>query len=211
MEKLFLACQYFAVRYIANMALKIYEHRYFKHYKELNKENQFIPAPTAVSYYHLLDESFHTTTSYNIGKNMYKEFAKPNSYEKAMANLQFYLTQKGWLSGLSGTLLGVFRDDVVFMPVLYRILTSPIFNFSPKDALYWLENSLCQETENFQNNLQYHQRLLSSVNQYCQELDYLWPINSQVSLMSKGGSIERAIAKNKQALRTFSNSINVDL
>ena len=203
----FLACEYYAFRYLANMGLKVYEHRYFKRFKDLENKSEFIPTPTAVSYYHLLDESFHTTTSLIIGRDMYQDFSQPTAYEKFLGNLQFYMTQQSWLAGLSGMLPAVFRCDAVFMPLLYRILRSRLFDLSSQEALNWMEKCLCQEHEGFHVNLKYHQRLYSDNHRFSQKLDYLWPVNREMSLMASGGSISKAIQRNTKAFKKFSQSV----
>lgn len=203
----FMAAQYYSARMIANMSLKAYEHRYFKQFKDLEKTGEFIPTPIAVSYYHLLDESFHTTMSQVISQDLYKDFSKPTAYEKLLANTIVILAQRGLLSGLSGGLPVVFRDDACFMPAFYRLLKSPVFNLSNEEALHWMEKCLCQEHEGFHVNQKYHQSLLSNFQRFFDRLDYLWPINREMRLMAAGGSIERAIKHNTLAFKQFAKSV----
>jgi len=203
----FMAAQYYSARMVANMSLKAYEHRYFKQFKDLEKTGEFIPTPIAVSYYHLLDESFHTTMSQVISQDVYKDFSKPTAYEKLLANTILFLVQRGLLGGLSGGLPVVFRDDACFMPAFYRLLKSPVFNLSNEEALHWMEKCLCQEHEGFHVNHKYHQSLLSNFQRFFDRLDYLWPVNREMRLMAAGGSIERAIKSNTLAFKQFAKSI----
>lgn len=202
----FMAAQYYSARMIANMSLKAYEYRYYKHFKDLEKTGEFIPAPTAVSYYHLLDESFHTTMSQVISQEVYKDFPKPSVYESWLSNAIVYLSQRGILSGLSAGIPATFRDDASFMPAFYRLLTSPVFNMSNEDALYWMEKCLCQEHEGFHTNLKYHSILLNDMRRFFDRLDYLTPFNREMRLMAAGGSIERAIKRNKSAFKQFATA-----
>lgn len=203
----FLASQYYAVRMIANMSLKTYEHQYFKHFKKLEKESEFIPTPTAVSYYHLLDESFHTTMSQVIAQELYRDFSLPTAYEKLVANVTIYLAQKGVLGGLSGGLPAVFRDDASFFLSFYRLLQSPLFEMSSKEAFEWMQKCLCQEHEGFHLNLKYHQKLLGEFRRFFDRLDYLWAVNREMRIMATGGSIERALKNNIQSWKHFSQQI----
>lgn len=203
----FLASQYYAVRMIANMSLKTYEHQYFKHFKKLNKTGEFVPAPTAVSYYHLLDESFHTTMSQVIAQELYRDFAKPTAYEKFVANLTIYLAQQGVLGGLSGGLPAVFRDDAPFLISFYRLLQSPLFDMSSTEALQWMEKCLCHEHEGYHVNLKYHQKLLGEFRRFFEPLDYLWAVNREMRLMAAGGSIDLAIKNNIKSWKRFSRQI----
>ena len=203
----FLASQYYAVRMIANMSLKTYEHQYFKHFKKLKKAQQPIPIPTAVSYNHLLDESFHTTMSQVITQELYRDFGKPTAYEKFVANLTIYLAQRGVLGGLSGGLPAVFRDDDSFFLSFYRLLQSPIFNMSSAEALSWMEKCLCQEHQGFHLNLQFHQKLLNEFRRFFAPLDYLWRVNRDMEVMAAGGSIDRALKNNIKSYQRFSQQV----
>lgn len=203
----FLAAQYYSTRMIANMSLKTYEHPYFKHFKNLSKTGEFIPAPTAVSHYHLLDEAFHTTMSQVIAQDVYKDFAKPTVYEKLLANRIINLLQRNLLSGLSGALPAVFRDDACFMSSYYRLLTSRLFEMSSEEALDWMKKCLCQEHDGFHVNLKYHSTLLSDLSKFFGRLDYLSPVNREMRLMANGASIDRAIKRNTDAFQKFANSI----
>ena len=202
----FLASQYYAVRMIANMSLKTYEHQYFKHFKKLKKARQPIPIPTAVSHNHLLDESFHTTMSQVITQELYRDFDKPTAYEKFVANLTIYLAQRGVLGGLSGGLPAVFRDDNSFFLSFYRLLQSPIFDMSSTEALSWMEKCLCQEHQGFHVNLKYHQKLLDEFRRFFAPLDYLWRVNRDMEVMAAGGSIDRALKNNIKSYRRFSQA-----
>jgi hypothetical protein len=203
----FLAAQYYSARMIANMSLKAYEYRYYKQFRDLQRDNQFIPAPIAVSHYHLLDEAFHTTMSQVISQEVYRDFAKPTAYEKLLANVIVYLVQKGVLGGLSAALPVTFKDDAAFMPSYYRLLTSRLFDMSKQDALHWMEQSLCKEHEGFHANLAAHQHLLGELQRFFGRLEYLHPVNREMRIMAAGGSIETAIKRNQEAFQQFSRSV----
>lgn len=203
----FMAAQYYSARMVANISLKAYEYRYYRQFKEHEKNDEFIPTPMAVSYYHLLDESFHTTMSQVISQDVYKDFAKPTAYETLLSNAIVYLIQRGILGGLSGGIPVTFRDDAHFMPAYYRLLKSPVFNMSHEEALHWMEKCLCQEHEGFNLNFKYHQSILSDMQRFFGRLDYLWPINREMRLMAKSGSIEQAIERNVSAFKQFATSV----
>jgi hypothetical protein len=203
----FLACLFYATRFMANMLIKNYEYRYSLYYRELEKNAEFIPAPVAVSHYHVLDEAFHTTTSQLIGQELYKDFPKPTAYEKFLANLTIYRAQTVGLSGLSGGIPAIFRTDASFILSYYRLLQSPVFDMSAKEALEWLKKCLCQEHEGFHVTLKYHERLLTDLRRLFDPMDYLWPVNREMSVMAKGGSINKAIQSNIKAFEQFSRSV----
>ncbi|MBD2256618.1 hypothetical protein H6G13_03460 [Pseudanabaena sp. FACHB-2040] len=203
----FLACLFYVTRFMANMLIKNYEYRYSQYYRELERKGAFIPAPLAVSHYHLLDEAFHTTTSQLIAQDLYKDFAKPTAYEKFLANITIYRSQSVGLSGLSGSMPAIFRKDADFMLSFYRLLQSPVFGMSAQEALHWLEKCTCQEHDGFHLTLKYHQRLVTDLRRLFEPIDYLWPINREMGVMAAGGSIEQAISSNTKAFAQFSQSV----
>jgi hypothetical protein len=202
-----MACVFYVTRFMANMLIKNYEYDYVLYYRELDRNGEFIPLPTAVSFNHLMDEAFHTTTSQTISQELYKNFSKPTAYEKFLANLTIYRAQQIVLSGLSGSLPATFRSDATFMHSFYSLLQSPLFNMSATEALQWLEKCFCQEHEGFHLTLKYHQRLLSDLRRLFEPLDYLWPVNREMRLMDSGGSISKAIQNNVKDFKKFSRTV----
>lgn len=203
----FLAAQYYSARMIANMSLKAYEHSYFKRFRTLQKAGEFVPNPTAISHYHMLDESYHTTLSQLISQELYRDFAKPSAYEKILSDSIVRRLQRGLLGGLSGGMMVVFRDDEPFLDFYYRLLQSKVFGMSAKDALYWMERILCQEHEGYHANAKHHRSLLVAFQRFFGKLDYLSPINREMQLMSRGADIEAALASNRNSLRSFRQKV----
>ncbi|QFS50403.1 hypothetical protein [Nostoc sphaeroides] len=204
----FMACQYYSLRYTANAILKNQEYPYVRYYRELEQKGEYIPAPTAVSYYHLLDEAFHTTISQTIARDMYKDFPKPTAYEKFISGLIVYKIQRNLLSGLSGVLPGrCVYDDQMLMLFYYKLLKSPLFNMETKEALDWMEKCFCQEHEGFQTGLKYHHSLLELMRRLFSRLDYQWAVNRDMGIMAAGASIDKAIQNNIPVFKEFSKSV----
>ncbi|MBD6619618.1 hypothetical protein FNW02_28310 [Komarekiella sp. 'clone 1'] len=204
----FMACQYYSLRYTANAILKNQEYPYVRYFRELEQKGEYIPTPTAVSYYHLLDEAFHTTISQTIAKDMYKDFPKPTAYEKFVSGLAIYMAQRNLLSGLSGVLPGrCVYDDPMLMVFYYKLLKSPLFGMETKEALDWMEKCFCQEHEGYHVGLKYHQSLLELMQRLFSRLDYQWKINREMGIMAAGGSISKALQKNTKTFKEFSQSV----
>lgn len=204
----FLASQYYILRYMANMLLKNREHNIFMYCKKLQKQDELVPIPTAISYYHFLDESFHSTTSQFLARDLYKHFPKPTTYEKLVVNVAVYMAQLSNFSGLSGVLVSrFFGDDSTLMVYIYKLLQSPMFDMSTQEALHWMEKCLCHEHEGFHVSAKFHQRLLSGLCRFFDDIDYLWPVNREMHLMASGGSISKAIQSNIKTFKQFSRSV----
>ena len=204
----FMACQYYSLRYLGNAVLKNQEYNYVKHFRQLERQGEYIPVPTAVSYYHLMDEAFHTTISQTIAKDMYKDFPKPTAYEKFVSGLIVYMMQRNLLSNFSGVLPNnPGGDSPRLMISVYKFLKSPLFEMETKEALDWMEKCFCQEHEGFHVGLKYHQSLLESLQKFFGCLDYQWKINREMGLMAAEASIEKALQKNIKTFHQFSESI----
>ncbi|VEP11897.1 conserved hypothetical protein [Hyella patelloides LEGE 07179] len=204
----FLASHYYTLRFMANLGLKHTEHSNCKYFRKLQKHGEFIPTPTAIVYYHFLDEAFHTTTSRFMARELYRDFSQPTAYEKFVANLAFYKLQERIWNGLSAVVPDRHRpDDYSVMSFLYKILQSDTFGMSTKDALFWMKQCLCQEHQGFHQNLQFHQSLLQEFRRTFNSLEYLWFVNREMKPMVSGGNIERAIKGNIKTLQQFSQLV----
>ncbi|MDJ0734084.1 MAG: hypothetical protein QNJ47_08395 [Nostocaceae cyanobacterium] len=204
----FMACQFYTIRMIANLYLKNMEHSIAKYCKKLENKGKFIPTPTAISRYHFLDESFHTTISQLLAKDMYKAFPKPTPYEKFVGNMAIYMMQRGTLGGLSGVLPHrYFADDYTIMELVYRLLQAPVFGMSSEDALDWMKRCFCQEHEGFYVASKNRQRLLGEMRRFFNDVDYLWTVNREMRVMAARGSIQTAIQSNTKTFEQFSRTV----
>ncbi len=202
----FLASQYYVLRFIANMLLKNKEHSIFLYRKKLQKQGEFVPAPTAISHYHFLDEAFHTTTSLFLARDLYKHLPKPTAYEKYVVNMAVYMAQRSNLTGLSGVLTSL-GDDRPLMVYIYKLLQTSLFNMSAQEALHWMKKCFCYEHEGFHLSAKLHQSLLSDLRRVFDGIDYLSPVNREMQIMAKGGSISNAVQNNIKAFKQFSMSV----
>ncbi len=200
----FMACQFYTIRMIANLYLKNMEHAIAKYYKHLEHSGQFVPAPTAISRNHFLDEAFHTTISSLLAKDLYKEFSRPTTAEKLIANNVIYRMQKGTLGGLSAILPHrYFADDFTIFELLYQLLQSPVFNFSEPEARHWMARCLCQEHDGLHIAAANRARLLKDLRRFFFEIDYLWPVNRDMAAMAASGSIQATLRQNAQTFEKF--------
>jgi hypothetical protein len=199
----FLAASFYGVRYMANLLLKSTEHSIYNYCRHLQKNNAFVPAPTAISYYHFLDESFHTTTSLFIGRDFYKNLPKPTYDEKVIANLAILRTQSENFSSISGILPNRFLSDGYMIGFLMKVFQSPVFRMSEIEAKQWVEKCLCYEHEGFHSNLKHHNHLLTELRYFAEDVEYLLPINREMQVMASGASVNKAIKNNIADFKRF--------
>ncbi|MGD1863219.1 MAG: hypothetical protein ACFB0D_01560 [Phormidesmis sp.] len=207
----FMACHFYTVRMIANLYLKNMEHAIAKYAKQLENSDSTVPAPTAISRYHFLDEAFHTTISKLLAKDLYREFSAPTTFEKLTANSVLYSMQTGTLGGLSAVLPHrYFSDDSTILELIYQLLRSPVFGFSHTDTKHWIERCFCQEHEGIYTAAANRARLLKELKDFFADVDYLWPVNRHMNAMANRGAISSALAQNRQTFKTFFQQTRAD-
>ncbi|MGB3533212.1 MAG: P-aminobenzoate N-oxygenase AurF [Microcoleaceae cyanobacterium] len=193
----FLACQYFTVRGLRTLNGKIVQHqlsRYSQHYSDKNK----IPIPTQISYYHFLDESFHFNSSTIISQDIIKCLPKPTTFEKTVANLGIKGCQQDHYN-FSVAINGIFWYDPALYSAIYQVLTSSIFSMSDLEAKEMIQACFTEESEGLYKSHKTHQEAIESYKVYLESLDYIWPINREMSFMSSN-SISKYLAVQKKNL-----------
>ncbi|MGV2829406.1 hypothetical protein [Myxosarcina sp. GI1(2024)] len=207
----FLACHYYTLRYVSNALLKNQEHPRSRYFTKLKKKGEFIPAPTAVSHYHFLDESFHTTISQIIGRELYRDFPQPTGYEKFVANVAVFLAQRNVIDYHGGLCFGLparcFRDDSYFMNFIYKLLQSPLFDLSSEEALYWMEKCFCHEHQGFHVAQKYHRGFVSDFRRFFGGIDYLWSFNREMRLIDSGISVAGSLQKSTKIFQQFRHTL----
>jgi hypothetical protein len=201
----FLASQYYVLRGLRNNQLKVKEYQHSLYSRERQKQGQFVSIPTLVSHYHCLDEAFHTSTSKLVSHEMYKDFAKPSAWELLVVNvlvrnLQFTMNT------LSCAVPGIFSDDAAYMPLIYEMLRSPLFDLSAEEALQTIEDSFCKEHDGFHVAAKYHQRALKQNLEYLEGIDSLLGVNRELKIMASA-SIAKSLKNNIQAFQRFRQAL----
>ncbi|MGD1804831.1 P-aminobenzoate N-oxygenase AurF [Dapis sp. BLCC M126] len=192
----FLACQYFTVRGLRTLNGKIVQHqlsRYSQNYSDKNK----VPIPTKISYYHFLDESFHFNSSIIISQDVIKCLPKPTNFEKIVANLGIKGCQQDHYN-FSVAINGIFWYDPALYSAIYQVLTSPIFSMSDREAKEMMQACFTEESEGLYRSHKTHQEAIESYKVYIESLDYIWPSNREMSLMSSN-SISKYLAIQKKS------------
>ncbi|MBN3925508.1 MAG: P-aminobenzoate N-oxygenase AurF, partial [Nostoc sp. NMS4] len=85
---------------------------------------------------------------------------------------------------------------------IYRVLRSPIFEMSDKDAKEMMRRCFTEESEGLQRSFSTHQEAMKSYQVYVEKLDYIWQRNRNMSLMATN-SISRYLETQKRAFQGF--------
>lgn len=198
----FIACQYLTVRGLRTLNGKIIQHQLSEFYSSLSEEERLkAPVPSAVSYYHFMDESYHFNSSNIIGTDLLKLLKKPTSFEKNIANLGIKGTLKDH-SNFSTMVNGIFWYDPATFQAAYRVMTSKIFNFSHNEAMAMLEKCFCKENNGIHESFKTHQVALESYRNYLSGIDYLDDYALRGGKMNET-SVEKYLIQNTNELNKF--------
>lgn len=194
-DNTFLACQYFTVRGLRTLNGKIVQHQLSRYYQNYADKNQ-VPIPTKISYYHFLDESFHFNSSTIISQDVINCLPKPTKFEKMVANLGIRGCQKDHYN-FSVAINGIFWYDPALYSAIYQVLTSNIFGMDSREAKEIMWACFTTESEGLYRSYNTHKEAVESYKVYIESLDYIWPINREMSLMSSN-SIDKYLAVQKR-------------
>ncbi len=202
----FIACQYLTVRGLRTLNGKIIQHQLSEFYNEMNPEAQkSAPVPSAISYFHFMDESYHFNSSNIIGTDILKLLKSPKPFEKKIAQMGIKGTLKDH-ANFSTMVNGIFWYDPATFQAAYQVLRSKIFNFSHQDALHMIEKCFCVENNGIHESFKTHQTALESYKSYLAGIDYLDEDTLQGGKM-KESSIAKYLDQNHAEFEQFKKKV----
>ncbi len=198
----FIACQYLTVRGLRTLNGKIIQHQLSEFYNQMSPEEQKgAPVPSAISYFHFMDESYHFNSSNIIGTDILKLLKTPKPLERKIAQMGIKGTLKDH-ANFSTMVNGIFWYDPATFQAAYQVMRSKIFNFSHADALNMMEKCFCKENEGVHESFKTHQTALHSYKTYLDGIDYLDEDTLQGGKM-KESSIEKYLEQNHNEFERF--------
>lgn len=197
----FIACQYFTVRGLRTLNGKMIQHKLSQFYVEHpHKENA--PIPSAISYHHYMDESYHFTSSCVIGTEIIEVIPAPTPFEKMVANQALRGCQRDH-ADFSAVVRGIFWYEPRTFQAVYDVMTSPVFGLEPRAALAMMQRCFCEENAGNLAAFQTHQTAVTSYQRFLEPLTYVDRDNRTQSRMARA-SLAAYLRRNRSALRRFS-------
>ncbi|NET17437.1 MAG: hypothetical protein F6K08_33760 [Okeania sp. SIO1H6] len=92
---------------------------------------------------------------------------------------------------------GIFWYDPALYSAIYQVLTSNIFAMDSREAKEIMGACFTTESEGLYRSYNTHQEAVESYKVYIESLDYIWPSNREMSLMSSN-SIDKYLAVQKR-------------
>ncbi|MBE9029684.1 P-aminobenzoate N-oxygenase AurF [filamentous cyanobacterium LEGE 11480] len=204
----FLACQYFTVRGLRTLNGKLVQHQLSQYYQK-HAEPDNAPIPSKISYYHFLDESFHFNSSTVISQDVIHCLNKPTKLEAFVANLGIRGCQQDHYH-FSAAINGIFWYDPALYETVYRLLRSSIFNMDDVAAKNMMQQCFTTESDGLHRSFQTHQEAMASYRAYIAKLDYVWPSNHEMTVMS-GNSIKQYLQRQQRSWAKFSQRLPSEL
>ncbi len=197
----FLASQYLLIRGLRTLNGKLIQHHLSQHYRD-HPDPDNAPIPSAVSYYHFMDESHHFNTSRLVALEIAKSLDPPTPFEKWVVNRGVRGCQQDHFH-FSVTVNGIFWYEPALFPVIYRLLRSRVFDMGRREALEMMHRCYCQENEGQHRSCQLHRTAMQSYRAFVEPIGFLNRDNRDMSLMAANG-LQRYLRENRRAMHAFS-------
>jgi len=194
----FLASQYLLVRGLRTLNGKLIQHRLSKHYCD-HPNQDAAPVPSAISYYHFMDESYHFNTSKIIGHDIPHILEAPTKFETWIINRGVMGCQQDHFH-FSATIKGIFWYEPALFPTLHKMFQTSLFGMEDREAREMLRKCFAEENDAIHSAYDLHRIANESYKAYVETIDYLSSDNREMSLMAKN-SIPAYLQRNIKALR----------
>ena len=196
----FIACQYFTIRGLRTLNGKLVQHQLSRYWAN-HRDKEQAPIPSAISYYHFQDESYHFNTSMMVAQEVVKSLRAPTRFEKAVINAAVEGCQRDHFN-FSTAIAGIFWYDPSLYRPIYRVLTSPLFGMDRGQALELMERSFCRENDGMQESAKVHATARASYIKFLDGMDFIAPANREMKLMGRNG-LDRHLVANQRAFGRF--------
>jgi hypothetical protein len=196
----FLASQYLLVRGLRTLNGKLIQHRLSRYYSE-HPNQEAAPIPSAISYYHFMDESYHFNTSKIIGHDIPRSLELPTRFEAWIINRGVRGCQQDHFH-FSATIKGIFWYEPALFRTLHKMFQSSIFGMDDRDARDMLRKCFTEENDATHSAYELHRIANESYQAYVESINYLSVHNREMRLMA-GNSIPAYLQQNINALRNL--------
>ncbi len=199
-QNAFLASQYMLVRGLRTLNGKLVQQRLSKYYSR-SADKESMPIPSAISYYHFMDESHHFNTSKIIGLEVTRSLPPPTSFEKWIVNKAVQGCQNDHFH-FTPVVNGIFWYDPAIFKTIYKLFRSSHFGMDDREAKEMLKKCFTEDNEGIQRAKDTHAIATASYVAFVEEVDHLSAKNKKMHTLSQS-SVEAYLECNRKALRKF--------
>ena len=200
----FLASQYLLVRGLRTLNGKLIQHRLSEHFSE-SDDAATQPVPSAISYYHFMDESHHFNTSRIIALEITRSLEAPTAFEKWAVNRGVYGCQRDHYH-FSVAVNGILWYEPALFPVIYKLLRSKVFAMERQEAIQMMRRCFCEENDGQHASRKLQEIAYSSYCTFIEPVEYLTDANREMRLM-RSNSVARYLKQNCRAMEKFESHV----
>jgi len=196
----FLGSQYLLVRGLRTLNGKLIQHQLSNYYTR-HEDQEKAPLPSAISYWHFMDESFHFNTSRLVGLEVPRSLEPPTAFERWIVNRGVAGCQRDHYN-FSIVVNGIFWYDPATFPTIYKLFRSKVFGMDRHQALAMMQACFARESEGLAASAKTHGTAAQSYRAFIEPVSWLDGRNREMRLM-RSNSVERYLARNNRALASF--------
>jgi hypothetical protein len=196
----FIGCQYFTVRGLRTLNGKMIQHALAEPAARA-PDPAATPIPSQISRLHFIDESFHFTSSCIISRDVLHSLSPPTRFERWVANRALRGCQRDHFH-FSVAVKGIFWYDPALFSAIYRLLRSPVFGMTDRDAREMLRRCFTEDSAGLQEAYRIHREAVESYRAYVAPLDYVSTGNREMRLMA-GSTLDGYLARTRAELARF--------
>jgi hypothetical protein len=197
----FLGSQYLLVRGLRTLNGKLIQHQLSNDYVQ-HPDKERAPLPSAISYWHFMDESFHFNTSRLVGLEVPRSLELPTAFERWVVNRGVAGCQRDHYN-FSVVVNGIFWYDPATFPAIYKLLRSPVFGMQRAEALEMMRACFTEESDGLAWAASTHGTAADSYRAFVEPVSWLDRRNREMDLM-RASNAARYLAENRRALMAFS-------
>jgi len=200
----FIGSQYFTVRGIRTLCGKMVQHILSDFYAK-SADQDSIPLPAQISYFHFIDESHHFNSSRIIAQDVVKSLKEPTAFEKMITNQLVYACQKDHFY-FSAAINGIFWYDPALYKTVYKVLRSPVFSMGEQEALEMIRKCFTVENDALHSSYATHRKAAQSYRSFVTDMPYISAKNIEMNFMMSN-SVENQLKINKRCLNKFRRTL----
>lgn len=196
----FLASQYLLIRGLRTLNGKLVQHQLSRYYSE-HPDQDNAPIPSAISYYHFMDESCHFNTSRIVGLEVPRSLEVPTRFERWVVNRGVAGCQRDHANA-SVVVNGIFWYDPATYATIYTLFRSGVFGMDHGQAIEMLAACFTRESAGLEAALQTHTTAADSYVAFVEPVGFLGTHNREMRLMRQN-TAQRYLGRNRAALNRF--------
>jgi len=196
----FIASQYFTVRGMRTLNGKMVQQK-LSHYYQKHPDQDNAPLPSAISYYHFMDESYHFNSSCILGHDLIRSLPEPTAFERFVGNKGIRGCQHDH-SNFSAVVKGLFWYEPATFPAIYKLLRSDIFKMGDLEARQMMDRCFAHENDGNLASFEVLKTAADSYERFLDPLDYVTDENRKMAVM-RATTLESYLKTNRRELSRF--------